>query len=151
MYMSGDNKPIGWWIKELDRLLEESFERALATDGVTRRQWQALNAARRDEPIAVSLAPFLAGDSGQAELASVTESLTARGWLDGDRLTPAGATALAGLAERVAAQRRRVTNGIVTAEYLQTIDVLRRMAANLGHQAEAHQAKADQAANGSAV
>jgi hypothetical protein len=28
-------------------------------------------------------------------------------------------------------QRRRVTNGIVDAEYLQTIDVLRRMAADL--------------------
>ena len=66
----------------------------------------------------------------------MTESLTARGWLDGDRLTPAGATALARLAEKVDAQRRRITNGIVTGEYLQTIDVLRRMAVNLGYQAE---------------
>ncbi len=136
MYMSGDNKPIGWWLKELDRLLEESFEQALTTDGVNRRQWQALNAASRSEPIEVALAPFLSGHDGPAELAAVTESLTARGWLDGDRLTPAGATALARLAEKVDAQRRRITNGIVTGEYLQTIDVLRRMAVNLGYQAE---------------
>jgi hypothetical protein len=45
MYMSDDNKPIGWWLKEVDRLLEASFERILAADGLTRRQWQALNAA----------------------------------------------------------------------------------------------------------
>ena len=129
MHMSDDNKPIGWWLKEVDRLLEASFEQVLAADGLNRRQWQILNAARRDEPIAVALAHFLSGDP--AELASFTEALTARGWLDDDRLTPAGAVALTQLTEKVHAQRRRVTNGIVDAEYLQTIDVLRRMAANL--------------------
>jgi DNA-binding MarR family transcriptional regulator len=129
MHMSDDNKPIGWWLKEVDRLLEASFEQVLVADGLNRRQWQILNAARRDEPIAVALAPFLSGDP--AELAALTEPLTARGWLDDDRLTPAGAVALTHLTEKVHTQRRRVTNGIVTAEYLQTIDVLRRMAANL--------------------
>lgn len=45
MYMSDDNKPIGWWLKEVDRLLEASFDQLLAADNLTRRQWQALNAA----------------------------------------------------------------------------------------------------------
>jgi hypothetical protein len=129
MHMSDDNKPIGWWLKEVDRLLEASFEQVLAADGLNRRQWQILNAAQREDPIAVALAPFLSGDP--AELASFTEPLTARGWLENDRLTQAGAVALTHLTEKVHVQRRRVTNGIVTAEYLQTIDVLRRMAANL--------------------
>ncbi|NEA33240.1 hypothetical protein [Streptomyces sp. SID13031] len=66
----------------------------------------------------------------------MTAPLTARGWLDGDRLTPAGAAAHAVLTEKVQAQRRRVTNGIVDAEYLQTVDVLRRMAANLGRRTQ---------------
>jgi hypothetical protein len=132
MYMSGDNKPIGWWIKEVDRLLELSFEQVLAADGVNRRQWQALNAARGDEAIEVALAPFLTGEDDTAQLAAVTEPLTARGWLDAEhRLTPAGATVLAALSDKVQAERRRITNGIVDSEYLQTIDVLRRMAANL--------------------
>jgi DNA-binding MarR family transcriptional regulator len=135
MYMSGDNKPIGWWIKEVDRLLEGSFEQVLAADGVSRRQWQALNAAHNGERIERALSPFLASDP--AELAAVIESLTTRGWLaNGDQLTPAGATALAALGEKVQAERRRITNGIVDSEYLQTIDVLRRMALNLGHQPE---------------
>ena len=69
MYMSDDNKPIGWWLKELDRLLEASFEQVLAADGLTRRQWQALNAAAGPESVASALAPFLSGDP--AELATV--------------------------------------------------------------------------------
>lgn len=133
MYMSDDNKPIGWWLKEVDRLLEQSFEQVLAADGLNRRQWQLLNAARGDVPIAEALAPFLSG--GPAELESFTAPLAERGWLAGDRLTPAGAAALEQLTTKVHEQRLRVTNGIVDAEYLQTIDVLRRMAANLSHEA----------------
>jgi DNA-binding MarR family transcriptional regulator len=132
MHMSDDNKPIGWWLKEVDRRLEASFEQVLAADGLNRRQWQILNAARAEEPIAVAIAPFLSGDP--AELAALTEPLTARGWLDDDRLTPAGLAALAQLTDKVHTERRRITNGIVDAEYLQTIDVLRRMAINLGYQ-----------------
>jgi len=129
MYMSDDNKPIGWWLKEVDRLLEASFEQLLAADGLTRRQWQALNAAAGPEPIAAAVAPFLAGDP--AELAAVTDALTERGWLTGDTLTPDGRGALMALTTKVHEQRRRVTTGITDAEYAATIAVLRRMAQNL--------------------
>lgn len=130
MHMSDDNKPIGWWLKEVDRLLELSFEQILAADGLSRRQWQILNAVQGEAPVAVALAPFLSGDP--AELASLTGPLTERGWLADGGLTPAGVAAHAQLSEKVRAQRRRITNGIVDAEYLQTVDVLRRMAVNLG-------------------
>ncbi|MET7278695.1 MarR family winged helix-turn-helix transcriptional regulator [Kribbella sp. NPDC005582] len=129
MYMSDDNKPIGWWLKELDRLLESSFERLLAADGLTRRQWQALNAAAGDEPIAVALAPFL--DGNPETIAAVTEPLAARGWLAGDELTPAGQAALTGLTAKVRAQRALVTAGVSDDEYAATVDVLRRMAGNV--------------------
>ncbi|MET9313213.1 hypothetical protein ABZX12_15435 [Kribbella sp. NPDC003505] len=150
MYMSGDNKPIGWWLKEVDRLLEQSFEQLLAADGLTRRQWQALNAAAGGTlrggagassqdgasapgggvsgAIAAALAPFL---SGEAELAAVMQPLVRRGWLVRETLTAAGEDALRRLSEKVQEQRRRVTAGISEAEYLVTVDVLRRMAGNL--------------------
>jgi DNA-binding MarR family transcriptional regulator len=121
MHMSDDNKPIGWWLKELDRLLESSFEQVLASDGLTRRQWQTLNA--------VTLAPFLAGDPG--ELSAAVDPLTARGWLQDERLTDAGQAALDGLKAKVQTQRARVTAGITGEEYAATIGVLRRMAGNL--------------------
>ena len=129
MYMSDDNKPIGWWLKEVDRLLEESFEQVLTTDGLTRRQWQALNAAAGPESIAAALAPFLTGEP--AELTAVTDPLVERGWLSGDHLTPAGAAALEALTTKVQAQRRRVTAGLSDQEYVATVGVLRRMADNL--------------------
>ncbi|GAB3941042.1 MarR family winged helix-turn-helix transcriptional regulator [Kribbella albertanoniae] len=129
MYMSDDNKPIGWWLKELDGLLESSFERLLAADGLTRRQWQALNAAAGPEPIAAALAPFLDGNA--ETLAAVTEPLAVRGWLLGDELTPSGQAALTGLTAKVREQRRLVTAGVSNDEYAATIDVLRRMAQNL--------------------
>jgi hypothetical protein len=35
--MSEDRRPIGYWIKHLDGLIEAAFERTLAGQGVTRR------------------------------------------------------------------------------------------------------------------
>jgi hypothetical protein len=37
------NKPIGYWLKTLDRLIDEYFDRAPADQGVQRRHWQILN------------------------------------------------------------------------------------------------------------
>lgn len=95
---------------------------------MTRRQWQLLNVAA-DSGTAGDLEPFLAGDS-----APVAE-LVDRGWLRADAgvlgLTRDGAAARERLAVEVRAQRARVMEGIDPAEYTATVDVLRRMAANL--------------------
>ena len=127
--MSDDNKPIGWWLKEVDRLLEESFEQVLAADGLTRRQWQALNAAAGPESIAAALAPFLTGDP--AELTAVTDSLVERGWLSGDELTAAGRDAREALTAKVQALRRLVTAGDSDQVYGVAVGVLRRMTENI--------------------
>ena len=36
-------RPIGYWLKKLDRLIDEQFERQLSEAGLSRRQWQLLN------------------------------------------------------------------------------------------------------------
>lgn len=60
------------------------------------------------------------------------ERLTTRGWLRADgRITEAGKAAHAEIAERVTQFRRRVSEGVTPEEYQATVDVLRRMAANL--------------------
>src|SRR5262249_60845065 len=41
--MSDDRRPIGYWLKHLDRLLEQTFERTLEAEHLTRRHWQVLN------------------------------------------------------------------------------------------------------------
>ncbi|WP_214402859.1 MarR family winged helix-turn-helix transcriptional regulator [Pseudonocardia lacus] len=129
MYMSED-KPIGWWVKQLDRALEEALPRALAGEGVDRRQWQLLNVAA-GEGTARALAPFFADP---AEADAPVRALAERGWVRTERdritLTAEGAAARDRLLVAVRAQRERVMAGIAPAEYAATVDVLRRMAAN---------------------
>src|SRR5438128_1050761 len=36
-------RPIGWWVKQLDALLEQAVDSAVAGEGVTRRHWQVLH------------------------------------------------------------------------------------------------------------
>jgi DNA-binding MarR family transcriptional regulator len=131
MYMFDDNKPIGWWLKEVDRLLEQSFAAALAVEGVDRRQWQLLNAVAAEGSTA-ALAPFL---PERADRDRATAARVERGWVErrGDALalTVDGASLRSRLTALVGAQRRRTTEGISDAEYVATVDVLRRMAGNL--------------------
>jgi DNA-binding MarR family transcriptional regulator len=134
-----DRRPIGFWLKLVDRLLDEGFDRLLGDRDLTRRHWQALTALQ-DGPATVAeldtrLAPFL--DDQAPSTRPVLDDLAARGWATwsaGDRAasTPAGSAAHAGLLAEVSAQRRQVTEGVSAEEYQGTVAVLARMAANLG-------------------
>lgn len=129
--MSDDNKPIGWWLKQVDRLLEQSFAGALAVDGVDRRQWQLLNAVAAEGSADV-LTPFLPDPTDRDRAIA---ALVERGWVESRgadlALTAEGASLRSRLTVLVDAQRRRITDGISDAEYVATVDVLRRMAGNL--------------------
>jgi hypothetical protein len=62
-----DRRPIGYWLKHVDRLIEGAFDRTLADERLTRRHWQVLNTlqaspASRAE-IGKALEPFLVDDS----------------------------------------------------------------------------------------
>ncbi|MGI5129012.1 MarR family winged helix-turn-helix transcriptional regulator [Pseudonocardia sp. CA-107938] len=118
-------------MKEVDRLLEQSFAGALAVEGVDRRQWQLLNAIAREGSADV-LAPFLPDPADRDHAVAV---LVERGWVErrGDRLvlTADGTALRARLTVIIGEQRRRITDGISDAEYVATVDVLRRMAGNL--------------------
>jgi hypothetical protein len=136
--MGEERRPIGYWLKHLDGLIEEHFERTLAGEGVTRRQWQALNTLHQRPctraEIAEALKPFLVDDPGADR--RVIDELMGRGWVRQGAggllaLTPAAAGAHAGLLERVQATRQLLVRGVTQEEYLAAIDVLRRMAENL--------------------
>ncbi|GGT32887.1 MarR family winged helix-turn-helix transcriptional regulator [Nonomuraea spiralis] len=116
------DRPIGYWVKHLDNLLDDAMGQALAAYGTSRRDWQLLSAAARDGSAAM-LAPF----DGVEE---AVQSLTSKGWLADGRLTDEGRAAHAAVSEHVMHFRRRITEGVSPQEYLATVDVLRRMAAN---------------------
>lgn len=144
-------RPIGYWVKLLDRLIEESFDTVLGDTGLGRRHWQLLNVlgngpVSRAE-IDRALAPFRAEGTRQGHTApsdeqpdsgitAALDDLNRRGWArtapdDRWTLTPAGTAAAAGLRERVAAQRQRISDGISAEAYQTTLATLARMCANL--------------------
>jgi len=128
-------KPIGHWLKTLDRLIDENFDRALAAEGVQRRHWQILNIVKTspatNSTIATALGPFWT--EGAITLDEVLADMTRRGWITGHeprQLTAAGEAALDAIRERTSL-REKIMAGLTAEQYTQTVAVLEQMAANL--------------------
>ena len=138
------DRPIGYWLKQLDRLIEAAFDRALATEGLTRRHWQVLNGLRESPRDAAALAeamrPFWG--TGAITLDEATGELIRRGWIDRDdagryALTPTGRAGHAAVEEKVRAIRSTILTGLTEDDYCATVGVLRQMTGNLEHAASA--------------
>ena len=136
-------RPIGFWLKLVDRMIDEQFASTLEEHGVTRRQWQLLNVLAQEpstvEQLDAAVAPFLVAATDGGERESSVEHLTElidSAWVDatptGYELTERGRIALDKLSEVVAAQRTLATEGVSPEEYEQTVAVLERVARNLG-------------------
>ena len=130
-------RPIGYWVKRLDRALEARFERALAAQGLSRRHWQVLNALREDVrtegELERMLEPFWTEDA--ITWAQVKADLLSRGLIsfpDGViELTSAGVALHGELGKQVSDTRTVLMQGVSSEEYLGTIRVLERMAENV--------------------
>lgn len=129
-----EDRPIGWWVKRLDALLEEAVDAVVAGEGLTRRHWQVLHSlaegAEQESDVVASLADF-AGD-----VATVVADLAARGWVDRPRagvvrLTAEGVAAHDRVSRAVGRMRRHTADGLSRQEYERTILVLRRMVENV--------------------
>lgn len=127
------DRPIGYWVKNLDRLLERSLDQTLASRGIGRRHWQTLNllaeAPRTLAEAAADLAPFLE----PGEMSGVLSDLERLDWAAGSpySLTAAGSAALESLRVEVSRVRGRATDGLSEDDYRTTVATLRRMAENL--------------------
>jgi len=131
-------RPIGFWLKLVDRMIDEQFASTLEEHGVTRRQWQLLNVLSREpatvEQLDAAVAPFLSGESDDTSAEHLAE-LVDSGWVSVGaqyEITERGRTAFDKLEAVVAAQRTIVTEGVTPDQYEQTVRVLERMARNLG-------------------
>jgi DNA-binding MarR family transcriptional regulator len=133
-----DRRPIGYWLKHLDRLIEETFDRTLGSDGLSRRHWQVLNTVEATRTatagLAAALRPFVWDDPTVAS--AVVDDLVKRGWVrrfdNGDlELSPEGRTAHAAVLKRVAGTRQLLRRGITDDEYVSAVAILQRMASNL--------------------
>lgn len=128
--------PIGYWLKHLDRLIENDFDRILAADSLRRRHWQVLHSLYEEEGTITDLdrrlLPFL--DEDEHSVIPVVDQLRERGWVEGLvslKLTAAGRETHETLFTRIQGARQRITEGIGEDEYRATVDVLARMSDNL--------------------
>ena len=131
-----DGRPIGWWVKRLDELLEQAVDTALAGDGLTRPHWQVLHAlgpgGASEADLHAALAPF----DGPVDVRAVLAELAERGWVTrtpAGRLahTAAGRAADGRLLDRIGHVRRQVTDGLTAEEYQRTVAALTRMVRNV--------------------
>lgn len=137
MINTGSERPIGYWLKKLDSLIDRQFERHIGEAGISRRQWQLLNlledAPRSVPDLQAELEPFLQG--GVGELNDAVSGLVTRGWAESTdnvvNLTEAGQAQFGIVKAKVAELRQGLIAGISPEEYETTIAVLARMAANL--------------------
>jgi hypothetical protein len=133
-----DQRPIGYWLRLVDGLIDEQFARTLDEHGVTRMQWQLLNVLARGqasvEMLDAAVAPFFVA-GGETTLDHLTE-LIESAWVDatptGYELTDRGHGALDRLTNVVAEQRTVMSAGVAEDEYLTTVKTLEQMALNLG-------------------
>ncbi|TDD00224.1 MarR family transcriptional regulator [Nonomuraea deserti] len=140
-----ERRPIGYWLRLLDQLIEEHINRVLAVQNLHRRHWQTMNllrpapagdrtgrrgpAAKQD--IEQRLRPFWAGSPVSVD--EVLDDLVRRAWITGREpyaLTPAGEAAHAALARIVERAGRQIDDGVTAKEYDGAVEVLRRMVAN---------------------
>ena len=74
-----EERPIGWWVRRLDALLEEAVDAVVTGEGLTRRHWQVLHSlatgTEQEADVAAALEDF-AGD-----VDAVVSDLVARGWV----------------------------------------------------------------------
>lgn len=126
---SASPRPFGFWLKVIDRRLDEAMGDLFAEEGLTRRDWRRLN-----------LVAGTVTDPRMSEKLAArperVEPLVERGWIEGEpgawRLTEAGETARASLQERVATLRAKVAGAVSPEDFATTMASLEAIAGELG-------------------
>lgn len=136
---------LSYWITLVDSLLTGRVNESLAEHGLTRAQWQLMNALterpQTTEELGGSLTPAAAeAEEGPRTVEEHLDELVESGWLvaEGELYTLTSTGRISG--ERVAAVveelRAEITEGISEEEYRVVVGSLRTMAGNLGWQRE---------------
>ncbi len=128
-----EERPIGWWVRRLDALLEDAVDAVVVEEGLTRRHWQVLHPLAegpgREADVRAALSDF-------PDVDAVVSDLVGRGWVvrtagGGVALTPDGTAAHDRVSRAVGRVRRHVADGLSRSEYERTVAVLARMVANI--------------------
>ncbi|MFF3389929.1 MarR family transcriptional regulator [Streptomyces sp. NPDC002669] len=132
-------QPIGYWSGIANEIIVGSIRAALAEEGLTQPHWWILNhvAGSPDHWTRASLAARLVSfDRQDTDFEAVHTDLASRGWIaePGGRLvlTEAGEAGRQRAKTRTLKVHEQMHDGVETADYVTTLNVLRRMITNLG-------------------
>lgn len=135
---AGTFRPVGFWVKLVDQLLEERLDATLATHSLTRRGWQVLNSLGDGGLSQAELGARLEGwvSDGGDEIGATVASLIETDQVQASEgalvLTGAGVRTRDAATDDVGAFRRLVAEGIDRSDYGTALAVLEGMATNLG-------------------
>ncbi|MFG2022713.1 MarR family transcriptional regulator [Streptomyces sp. NPDC048825] len=136
-------QPLGYWSGVANEIVVGSIRAALAEEGLTQPHWWILNhvAGAPEQWTRVSLTAKLSPfDRQDTDFEAVYADLASRGWtseLNGRlTLTDAGEEGRQRARARTLKVHEQMHNGVETADYVTTLNVLRRMIANLGGNSE---------------
>jgi hypothetical protein len=135
-------RPIGFWLKLVDRLIDERFAAIIEEHGVTRRQWQLLNVLQAGsttvDQLDQAIAPFIEPGTEETAVDHLAELMDSE-WITTDgpvyALTERGLAAFQRLQVVVDSLRDQTSDGLTPEQYDTTLVALERMAVNLGWQA----------------
>ncbi|GAA4056782.1 MarR family transcriptional regulator [Streptomyces shaanxiensis] len=132
-------QPIGAWSGEAYRLVVGAIRAQLAVEDLTQPHWWTLNHVAGDPgrwTRATLIERLTKYDDLGIDFNGVFDDLVARGWLTENAgamtLTEAGESGRVRARERNLRVHQQTHEGIDTADFVTTINVLRRMVANLG-------------------
>lgn len=118
------SRPLGYWLKAVDRLLAAEFARAFEAEGASRRDWRLLNA------VDGTVAPRRPLNGHRLH------RLIERGWVartdDGFALTDDGRAAKERLGDIVSGIRARVSDAVPPEDLATTLASLEQIARALG-------------------
>jgi DNA-binding MarR family transcriptional regulator len=134
-------RPVDFWLKLVDKLINEHFSKTLEEHGVTRRQWEVMNLLSRGPASHDELAEALAPFRTELEVNTLTEDLAElveSGWLaireDVYQLTDRGRISYQRLEPVLRSTNERIVHGVSAEDYSTTLEVLEQIANNLGWQ-----------------
>lgn len=133
-------RPLGYWLKLVDSLIDEQFAATLEEHGVTRRQWQVLNLLEQQpatEPeLTAGLSPFFASPDEPTSVSEHLMELVESGWISYEEgefsITDRGHVSLMKLSELIEKIRTQSGQDLDGSEYAAVVATLEKMARNLG-------------------
>lgn len=139
--MDGKEKPIGYWLKEADKLITAKVNENLAKYNLTRFHWQVLNTIKNKDTVTKEeIFQLLQNFIDENQLQQILNDFSSRNWIiqreDGKlnqsfiQMTEEGNRSFKEILEAQQKTRKQLFEGLTMEDYETTIRVLKQVVEN---------------------